>query len=90
MAMEQSFQITDVSDVTTGDYISFVVRDRDGNVPARITGTALGVLAGSEHFAKRLDIFQTHAEKIREAAYKSRRANPTLAMVLLGATDFGG
>lgn len=88
--MEDSFQITEVSDVTTGDYISFVIADRDGTVPARISGTAIGILAGQDQFARRLDVFNVHREKIREAAYKSRRANPTLAMILLGANDFGG
>jgi hypothetical protein len=88
--MEDSFQIAEVSDVTTGDYISFVISDRDGKVPARISGSALGVLAGGQRFAQRLDIFNAHRERIRTAAFKSRRANPTLAIVLLGVNDFGG
>jgi hypothetical protein len=88
--MEDSFQITDVSEVTTGDYISFEISDREGKVPARISGTALAVLGESDRAAKLLDVFTAHREKIRAAAYKSRRANPTLAMVLLGASDFGG
>ncbi|MBB5462922.1 hypothetical protein [Paraburkholderia sp. Cpub6] len=88
--MEDAFQITDVSDVTTGDHISFVISDRDGKVPARVSGTALAVLAGTDQFANRLDVFNKHRETIRAAAYKSRRANPTLAMVFLGANDFGG
>jgi hypothetical protein len=88
--MEDSFQIAEVSDVTTGDYVSFVIADRDGRVPARISGSALGVLAGEQQFAERLEIFNAHRERIRAAAFKSRRANATLAMVLLAAADFGG
>ncbi|SKC78562.1 hypothetical protein SAMN05445504_2424 [Burkholderia sp. CF099] len=85
-----AFEIADVSDVTTGDHISFIIKDRDGQVPARISGTALAVLSGNEIHASRLDVFNAHIDRIRHAAYKSRRSNPTLAMILLGAADFGG
>lgn len=88
--MEDSFQITKIQDETTGDYVSFVIVDGDKRVPGRISGTALGILAGADQFEKRLDVFKAHRQRIRNAAYLSRRKNPTLAMVVLGGFDFSG
>jgi hypothetical protein len=85
--MEDTFQISNPSDKSLGDYLSFTIADRDGTLPARISGTAIRKLAGVERYDSAA-VFMANKEKIREVAYKHRRVNPGLAVIMLSEIDF--
>ncbi|HZZ10789.1 MAG TPA: hypothetical protein VFE79_08845 [Paraburkholderia sp.] len=85
--MDHAFDIADPRQDERGDYLNFTIRDGATLIPGRISGPAMRILAsGSGHSAS--EVFSANKSKIRSAAYKSRRFNPTLAMIFLGTGDF--
>lgn len=85
--IEKTFQIVDPVIVTKGDYVIFTIKDGEKTFPAQISGTALAVLDKSQALTP-LDAFHAHHDRIRDAAYKMRRANPSLDVILLSAGNF--
>ncbi|WP_321902023.1 hypothetical protein [Paraburkholderia tropica] len=87
--MDSKFRITDPSTATTGDYVSFLIHERDGTLAAKISNTALRHLAGAENY-DRLEVFNANIDKISAAAYNARRRDPSKVEVALLVIDFGG
>jgi len=85
--MDDSFKISDLKKDVTGDYLSFDVIDGDRTIPARLSGAAVRILAGTDSYDSE-EVFKANNYKIREAAFRSMRANPDASIVLLGEGDF--
>lgn len=85
--MDNSFKISDLKTDVIGDYLSFDVIDGERTIPARLSATALRILAGTDSYDSE-EIFKANNYKIREAAFRSMRANPDASIVLLGEADF--
>ncbi|UVE68721.1 hypothetical protein L2Y90_18280 [Burkholderia pyrrocinia] len=85
--MDEAFRISDPTDKTTGDFVSFKISDGDQTFPGRISRTALAILRGAID-ADDLATFETHKERIRAAAFNMRRTNPSLDLIALGSNNF--
>ncbi|MGF6772370.1 hypothetical protein P3T18_004858 [Paraburkholderia sp. GAS199] len=85
--MEQVFDIADPRDDTPSGHLSFTIHDGTATIPARISAHAMQILRDDTGNSPS-DVFRANKSKIRLAAYKSRRANPRLAMIVLGTGDF--
>ena len=85
--MDDSFKISDLKKDVAGDYLSFDVIDGDRTIPARLSETALRILAGTDSYDSE-EVFKANNYKIREAAFRSIRANPDASIVLLDEVDF--
>ncbi len=85
--MYASFRITALKRDIDGDYVSFDVVDGETTVPACLSATALRILAGTESYDSE-DVFIINSHKIRKAAFRSMRANPSKSSILLGRVDF--
>lgn len=84
--MKSEFKISEISTETSGDYVSFVISDRDGSRAATIARTAIRVLAASTEYDE-TQVIRNNAGKIREVAAKWRKANPDALVVALGSYD---
>lgn len=85
--MDEAFRISDPTDKTTGDFVSFTISDGDKTFPGRISRTALAILRGAID-ADDLATFENHKERIRAAALNMRRTNPSLDLIALGSNNF--
>lgn len=85
--MDTTFEVADPHDDAHGDYLSFMIRDGTRMIPGRISGPAMQILGNDSGYSA-AEIFSANKAKIRTAAYKSRRFNPTLLVVVLGIADF--
>jgi ppGpp synthetase/RelA/SpoT-type nucleotidyltranferase len=86
-AMDEAFRISDPTDNTRGDFVSFTISDGDQTVPGRISRTALAIFRGPND-GDDLATFEAQKEKIRAAAFNMRRLNPSLDLVALGSNNF--
>ncbi|MDE1179227.1 hypothetical protein [Paraburkholderia sp.] len=85
--MENRFDITDPRDDPRGGYLSFTILDGATEIPGRISTPAMRILADDSNNSP-TGVFAANKAKIRAAAYKFRRFNPGLPMIVLGARDF--
>ncbi|AQW32346.1 hypothetical protein JK151_20585 (plasmid) [Ralstonia syzygii subsp. celebesensis] len=86
--MDDSFSIGPPRPDTAGDYVSFVIRDGQEMITARISNTALAVLNNGEVFDNPIAIFNANTDRIRKSAYEMRRMNPHLELIALGSNNF--
>lgn len=86
-AMNEAFRISDPTDKTRGDFVSFTISDGEQTVPGRISRTALTILRGPND-GDDLATFEAQKEKIRAAAFSMRRLNPSLDLIALGSNNF--
>ncbi|RFU44997.1 hypothetical protein [Paraburkholderia sp. DHOC27] len=85
--MQDAFDIADPRDDDRGGYLNFTIHDGTATIPGRISASAMRILMDATNYSP-VEVFQANKMRIRSAAYKSRRQNPTLAMVMLGTVDF--
>jgi hypothetical protein len=85
--MESEFAIADPRDDTRGGHLNFTIHDGTAKIPGRISSAAMRLLADNPHDSP-TDVFNANKSKIRLAAYKSRRFNPRLPLILLSLSDF--
>ncbi|KAF3460938.1 hypothetical protein ACQCRI_23830 [Ralstonia pseudosolanacearum] len=86
--MDGKFSIGSPRSETTGDYVSFDIRDAKEKIAARISNTALAVLNNGEMFDNPIAVFNANTDRIRKAAYEMRRMNPNLELIALGSNNF--
>ncbi|MGE8672899.1 MAG: RelA/SpoT domain-containing protein [Achromobacter kerstersii] len=84
--MDEAFHISDPTDNTIGDFVSFTISDGDKTFPGRISRTALAILRGRGD-GDDLITFETHKTRIRAAALNMRRTNPSLDVIALGSNN---
>jgi hypothetical protein len=85
--VEKTFEVSNPSDDTRDGHLNFTIQDGAETIPARISGQAMRILRDDSGFSA-VEVFRANHNKIRTAAYKVRRFNPTLAIILLGTGDF--
>lgn len=85
--MENLFAVTDPRDDARGGDLNFTIHDGAATIPGRISRAAMRILADDSGYSP-TEVFAANQSKIRSAAYKSRRFNPRLAMILLSVNDF--
>lgn len=85
--MDDVFEVVDPRGDKHGEHLDFTIHDGTATIPARISGPAMQILADDTGYTP-VEVFKANQKKIRTAAYKARRFNPTLAMVVLGTRDF--
>ncbi len=78
--MQSEFKISEISKVTGGDYVSFVIVEHGGSRPAKISRTAIKILAAADTYDE-TRVIRDNAEKIRDAADRWRKANPGALVV---------
>jgi hypothetical protein len=85
--MEDIFEVSDPHDDVHDGHVNFTIHDGAKTIPARISGPAMRILANDSGVSP-VEVFKANQRRIRTAAYKVRRFNPTLAIVVLGSGDF--
>lgn len=85
--MEDIFSVSDPLDDARDGHLNFTIHDGAASIPGRISSAAMRILTDDSGRSP-IEVFSANRAKIRSAAYKSRRVNPRMAMVLLGVNDF--
>ncbi|WP_269501129.1 RelA/SpoT domain-containing protein [Burkholderia sp. IMCC1007] len=85
--LTQAFRISDPTDKTSGDFVSFTILDGDRELPGRISRTALANLRNHGD-GDDLATFEAHKERIRHATYVMLRLNPSSNLIALGSNNF--
>jgi hypothetical protein len=85
--MEHLFAVTDPRNDVQRGYLNFTIQDGAQTIPGRISSAAMRILGDDSGYSP-TEIFIANKSKIRSAAYKARRFNPHMAIVLLSVNDF--
>ncbi|MFS8931313.1 GTP pyrophosphokinase [Cupriavidus taiwanensis] len=88
MLIDERFKITGPIRHSTGDFLSFTIVDGETKIPGRISGTALAILDRDKSTVDPVGVYQDHLGRIRQEAFKMRRVNPSLDVIVLGSNNF--
>jgi len=85
--MEDTFQISDpAQDPATGDYLTFTIDDNGQKVAGRVSNTVIAELKKGRAMED-VAAFKEGREAIRAAAYRKRRVNPGLDLIVVSTYD---